>query len=172
MIRYEITVQQNLDFLNYFGEEVVGTEFAHYEDEKWYVTDFVLDRIDESEQTAKTIESACQSLYGVSKDQIFTLSNLDQKNKDKLRFQKRAEVKDEILSIMAAENMDRVRNGIWTVSELISLTADPELKDLLDDINTLSFEIAYSKIDPLTNVILTQPIKDGWKALLAAHFYL
>lgn len=95
-----------------------------------------------------------------------------QKKKDFIRYEKRAAVKDQIMAELAADNMERVRDGIWTVPQLISLTQDAELKNLLDDISTLSFEIAYSKVDTLSNPILTQDIKDAWKAKLASHFYL
>ena len=91
---------------------------------------------------------------------------------DKIRFTKRAKVKDQIIAEMAAENMERVRTAVWTTADLISLTQDSELKDLLDDINSLSFEIAYSKIDALTNTLITTDIKDNWKLKLASHFYL
>lgn len=88
------------------------------------------------------------------------------------RFKQRAAAKNELLAEMAAGNMERVRQGIWTVQELIGLTQDSELKQLLDDVNTLSFEIAYSRIDSLTNAILTKEIKNSWKKLLQEHFYL
>ena len=100
------------------------------------------------------------------------LSSDAQKEQDLQRYTQRAAVKNEIIAEMAAENMQRVRTGVWTVEQLTGLTYDPELKDLLDDVNTLSFELAYAKIDGLTNSLLTQEIKDGWKSKLAARFFL
>lgn len=107
-----------------------------------------------------------------SHDAERSLSSGEQKAKDKARFEKRASVKDEIIATMASENMERVRNGVWTTAELISLTQDTDLKNLLDDINTLSYEIAYSKIDGIQNQLLTEEIKGSWKSLLYSHFYL
>ncbi len=95
-----------------------------------------------------------------------------QREQDFVRFKKRASAKDVIIAEMAAANMERVRSGVWTTSQLIALTQDPELKQILDDVNTLSFEIAYSRVDGLTNALLTTEIKNSWKALLQAHFYL
>lgn len=95
-----------------------------------------------------------------------------QREQDFARFKKRAYAKDSIIAEMAAGNMERVRSGIWTVSQLIVLTQDPELKQILDDVNTLSFEIAYSRVDGLTNPLLTTEIKNSWKVLLQSHFYL
>lgn len=95
-----------------------------------------------------------------------------QRQADFMRYKQRAEAKSGMLAEMAAGNMERVRSGIWTVEQLIALTQDPELKQLLDDVNTLSFEIAYSRIDSLTNPILTVEIKNSWKALLVENFYL
>lgn len=95
-----------------------------------------------------------------------------QKQKDIKRFKSRARVKDTIIAIMAAENMERVRNGVWTSADLIGLTQDSELKDILDDVNSLSFEIAHSKIDALTNPLLTEDIKGSWKQLLSENFFL
>lgn len=100
------------------------------------------------------------------------LSATAQKQKDLDRYTKRAAARDLIVAELAAENMERVRAGDWTTPELISLTQDAELKNLLDDINTLSYEIAYSKVDSLSNPLLTAEIKNGWKAKLLAHFYI
>ena len=90
---------------------------------------------------------------------------------DKIKYSKRASVIPEIMSQMATENMDRVRAGTWTVSQLIGLTQDAQLKEILTDLYSLSFEIAYGKIDGIANSIVTTEIKNGWKAKLAANFY-
>lgn len=95
-----------------------------------------------------------------------------QRRKDYIRYKSRAAAKDGMLAEMAAGNMERVRNGIWTVEQLIGLTQDTELKQLLDDVNTLSFEIAYSRIDQMSNPLLTTEIKNIWKKLLSDNFYL
>jgi hypothetical protein len=87
------------------------------------------------------------------------------------RFTKRAQVKNQIIAEMAAENMQRVRSGLWQVSDLVSLTQDLELKSVLDDVNSLSFELASQKVGQLTNALITQDIKDEWLVKLAAHFY-
>lgn len=95
-----------------------------------------------------------------------------QRQKDFIRFKKRAEAKSSLIAEMAAGNMERVRNGVWTTSELISLTQDSELKQVLNDLDSLSFEIAYSRIDGLTNSLLTTEIKNSWKTLLSDNFFL
>lgn len=95
-----------------------------------------------------------------------------QRRKDYVRYKKRAASKDDLLAELAAGNMERVRSGTWTTEELIGLTQDPELKQLLDDVNTLSFEIAYSRVDTLTNPLLTTEIKNNWKQLLEDNFYI
>ena len=87
------------------------------------------------------------------------------------RYAKRAIAKDKIIAEFAAENMARVRSGVWTVPQLISLTQDAGLKALLDNVNTLSFEIASTMVPNLTNPLLTAEIKTGWVAKLQAHFY-
>ena len=87
------------------------------------------------------------------------------------RYSKRATAKDQIIAEFAAENIARVRSGVWTVPQLISLTQDAGLKALLDNVNTLSFEIAASMLPGLTNPLLTTAIKNGWAAKLQAHFY-
>lgn len=97
---------------------------------------------------------------------------VNQKELDEIRFQKRAAAKDSIIARMAASNLERVRNGVWTTVDLVSLTEDAQLKKLLDDVNTLSYEIAYFKIDNIQNALLTPEIKNEWKSLLLEHFYL
>jgi hypothetical protein len=94
-----------------------------------------------------------------------------QKEKDFLKFKLRASVKDQIIAETAAENMARLRSGIWSQADLLTLTKDPELKELLDDLNTLSYEFAYSKIDGLLNPLITSDIKTDWKLKISAHFY-
>ena len=93
-----------------------------------------------------------------------------QRESDFTRFKKRAEVKSTLIAEMAAGNMERVRSGVWTTSQLISLTQDLELKQILNDLDSLSFEIAYSRIDGLTNPLLTTEIKNSWKKLLSDNF--
>jgi len=90
---------------------------------------------------------------------------------DTTRYARRARAKDQILAEFAAENMARVRAGKWSVPQLVGLTQDTGLKSLLDNIDTLSFEIAASQVPALTNPLLTQEIKAGWVSKLQAHFY-
>ena len=96
---------------------------------------------------------------------------MPQIEKDFTKYMKRAKVKDIIISEMASENMQRVRTGVWTVSELISLTQDAELKQVLDDISTLSYELAVMKIQELTNPLITTDIKTAWSLKLQSYFY-
>lgn len=95
----------------------------------------------------------------------------NQKEKDYNKYIKRAEAKNKILAEMASENMERVRNGVWSVPQLVGLTQDVELKLVLDDVNTLSFELAQSKLLSCTNPLLTTEIKMGWIAKLQANLY-
>jgi hypothetical protein len=91
---------------------------------------------------------------------------------DQNRYQKRAAVKDSLIAWMAADNMSRVRSGLWTVPDLVALSGDPEIAALLNDINTLSFELAVSRLSGITNPMLTPEIKSDWAARLTDHFYL
>ena len=72
---------------------------------------------------------------------------------------------------MASENMGRVRAGIWTVQNLVDLTQDVELKRVLDDISTLSFELAAQKLQAINNPLLTTEIKNSWLQKLMSNFY-
>jgi hypothetical protein len=88
------------------------------------------------------------------------------------RYFKRAQAKDKILAEMASENMARVRAGIWTVPQLIELTQDTQLKQVLDDVSTLSFELAAQKLMSITSPLMTVDIKMSWIEKLQRHFYL
>jgi len=90
---------------------------------------------------------------------------------DALKYSKRAEARNKIIVEMATENMERIRAGTWTVPQLIELTQDVQLKEILLDLNSLSFEIAYGKIDSISNPLITSDIKTNWKNKLAQHFY-
>lgn len=94
-----------------------------------------------------------------------------QKEKDFQKYLKRAAAKDKIIAEMASENMERVRTGIWTVQNLVDLTQDAELKRVLDDISTLSFELAAQKLQAINNPLLTTEIKNSWLQKLMSNFY-
>jgi hypothetical protein len=94
-----------------------------------------------------------------------------QKIKDLSRYENRALIKDHIIAWMATGNMDRVRQGVWTITQLITLTQDVELKMVLDDVSTLSFELAQSKINSLTNPLITPEIKMEWIMKLQENLY-
>lgn len=96
---------------------------------------------------------------------------LTQEQKDKIKYLKRASVRDQIIAEMATENMTRVRAGIWSVSDLIALTQDSTLKEILSDMQSLSYELAYGKIDLITNSLITTDIKNAWKMKLYLNFY-
>lgn len=95
-----------------------------------------------------------------------------QKAKDQARYRERAKVRDELIVSICTDNMERIRSGVWTVAQLIELTADPIFKNLQDDINSLSFELAQGKIMSLTNPIITQEIKNEWVARLQEKLFL
>jgi len=91
---------------------------------------------------------------------------------DQRRYQKRAAVQSELIAWMAADNMSRVRSGVWAVTDLTSLMADPALTAVNAYMQTLSYELAARAIAQSTNPLLTQAIKDTWVAKLTEHFYL
>ena len=92
--------------------------------------------------------------------------------KDQSRYQKRAAVKDELLAYMAADNMSRVRSGVWTVADLTSLLDDPAVVAANSLMGTLSFELAVQQISAATTPLLTAEIKAEWVSRLEAHYYL
>lgn len=102
---------------------------------------------------------------------MVTWNPIIQKAKDKARYRERAKVKDELVVGICADNMERIRSGLWSVSQLVELTEDPIFKKLQDDINSLSFELAQGKIMSLSNPIITQEIKNEWVARLQANLF-
>ena len=98
-------------------------------------------------------------------------SELPQFDRDQTRYQRRAAVKDELIAWMAADNMSRVRSGVWSVAELQAL-----LVDLLAPVNgmmqTLSYEQAAQAIATAGNPLMTAEIKAAWVGKLTEHFYL
>lgn len=97
---------------------------------------------------------------------------LTQFERDKLRYTKRAGVKDQLLAYMAADNMARVRSGEWTVQNLIDLLGDPAVAAANQFMATLSFELAAQSIAQATLPLLTPEIKALWIGKLQEHFYL
>ena len=91
---------------------------------------------------------------------------------DQARYSKRAAVKDELIAYMAADNMSRVRNGAWTVEELVSLMTDESVSSATAYMSTLSYELAAQAILTAQTPLLTDGIKSNWVAKLQEHFYL
>lgn len=97
---------------------------------------------------------------------------LTQRQLDELRYQKRASVKDQLIAYMAADNMQRVRNGEWTVQNLTSLMQDPALQAAQGFMQTLSFELAAQAISQSDHALMTEEIKSNWINKLQENFYL
>lgn len=91
---------------------------------------------------------------------------------DQRRYQKRAEVQSQLIAWMAADNMSRVRSGVWTVADLASLMSDPAVTAASDYMGKLSFELAAQAIQAATTPLLTPEIKSAWIGKLTEHFYL
>jgi hypothetical protein len=91
---------------------------------------------------------------------------------DENRYRRRAAVKDQLLAYMAADNMSRIRAGVWTVPELSGLLADPAVQAANAYMQTLSYELAAQSIAAATTPLLTPEIKADWIAMLTEHFYL
>ena len=92
--------------------------------------------------------------------------------KDQSRYTKRAAVKDELLAYMAADNMGRVRSGVWSVADLTALLDDPAVVAANSLMGTLSFELAAQQINAAATPLLTPEIKAEWVSRLEAHYYL
>lgn len=97
---------------------------------------------------------------------------LTQRQLDELRYEKRASVKDQLIAYMAADNMQRVRNGEWTVQDLTSLMQDTALQAAQGFMQTLSFELAAQAISQSEHVLMTEEIKSNWINKLQENFYL
>ena len=134
-----------------------------------HVTDAALARRT-LEQIAESVVPAGATWYeslDVPADPTPTQHDLDYR-----RYRRRAEARDSLLAEMAADNMARVRAGVWTVADLQSLMADPLTKVVVELINTLSFEMAAAALTAAPGTLLTPEIKAGWIAKLQAHYYL
>jgi hypothetical protein len=97
---------------------------------------------------------------------------LSQFQRDQIRYQRRAAVRDELIAWMAADNISRVRSGEWAVADLTGLMADPALQAANAYMATLSYELAAQAIGQANNPLMTPAIKSAWVAKLQEHFYL
>jgi hypothetical protein len=93
-------------------------------------------------------------------------------DRDQARYAKRAAAKDSLLAYMAADNMNRVRSGVWTVPQLMSLMDDQAVAAANAYMSTLSYELAAQAIASAATPLLTPEIRADWIARLQAHFYL
>lgn len=117
-------------------------------------------------------EDEYSSLLESLSSQIDEYSKAIQREKDYQTMLSRADVKDSLIAKMGSENKERVRLGIWTEDQLTSLTQDDGLKLVLDDINSLSFELAIAKLSTIQNELITDEIKAGWIQDLQNNLFL
>lgn len=94
------------------------------------------------------------------------------KEKDRITMKKRAEVKDSLIGQIGTDNKERLRNGVWTQTELITFLGSEECKLVLGDIQGLSFELAQGKIMAMTNPLITMEIKMTWINILKENLFL
>jgi len=94
------------------------------------------------------------------------------REKDRVTMRKRAEAKDGIIGDIGSENKERIRNGIWTVADLIGLTETNEFKAIMNDIDGLSFELAQSKVMAWVHPLITTEIKLSIVGKLQENLYL
>lgn len=90
---------------------------------------------------------------------------------DQRRYKRRAEVQSELIAWMAADNMSRVRSGVWTVADLVALLQDPEIAMVIGFLNALAFESSADALMASSHPLLTPAIKADWVSRLQAHFY-
>ena len=97
---------------------------------------------------------------------------LTQFERDQSRYARRAAARDQLLAYMAADNMARVRAGVWSVQDLTSLLDDPAVATANAYMGTLSYELAAQAIAGASTPLLTSEIRADWIARLSEHFYL
>lgn len=97
---------------------------------------------------------------------------VDQYDKDKLRLKKRGLAVADLLAGMGADNLERVRSGVWTVQDLIDLNNHPVAKSVVSLVQMQSFELAVQVLVAADHPLLTPEIKAKWIADLEQHFYL
>lgn len=129
-------------------------------------------------ETSEELEAAIAGLDDATKASLratfageSTYVEPTQSEKDKLKYMKRARALDTIIAEMAVENIARVRAGTWTVAQLIGLTQDETIKEIISDLTSLSFEIAYQKVNSIALEYVTTDIKNAFKAKLYANFF-
>lgn len=92
--------------------------------------------------------------------------------RDEARYAKRAAARDGLIAYMAADNMGRVRDGAWSVPDLMSLLDDPAVAAANAYMSTLSFELAAGAIASASTPLLTPETRADWIARLQEHYYL
>lgn len=108
----------------------------------------------------------------IRQDEMAARGPQTQFEKDQSRYTKRAAVKDNLMAYMAADNMSRVRSGVWSVADLTTLLDDPHVIAANALMGTLSFELSAAQIQAAATPLLTPEIKSDWVSRLEAHFYL
>lgn len=97
---------------------------------------------------------------------------LSRYSKDKLRLRKRALAVPGLISGMGADNVQRVRNGEWTIEDLHELNSNPITTKVINLVLLYSFELAIQALLEADHPLLTPEVKGKWVNDLQAHLYL
>jgi Mg2+/Co2+ transporter CorB len=135
------------------------------------IDDMTFIRIEDLEAYIINFDDESKRIFRALFNGQSTSRPLTQEEKDKAKYLKRAEALNKMMAEMAVENMARVRSGVWTIDDLVSLTQDTMVKQLISDLTSLSFELAYQKVDLITSPAVTSDIKIQWKTKLASNFF-
>lgn len=94
------------------------------------------------------------------------------REKDRMTMLNRSLVKDKIIGEIATENKERIRQGLWTVAQLVALTEEPDFKAIMNDIQGLSYELAQQKIMAWVHPLITQEMRMGIVMKLQDNLFL
>jgi hypothetical protein len=73
---------------------------------------------------------------------------------------------------MGADNVQRVRNGEWTIEDLHELNSNPITTKVINLVLLYSFELAIQALLEADHPLLTPEVKGKWVNDLQAHLYL
>jgi hypothetical protein len=103
--------------------------------------------------------------------QVATAATAPTLESDERKYLLRSLSKDKIIAGFAGENMARLRAGQWTTPQLIMLTQHPQSIAVLNDVQSLSFELAVQKIAAHPDPLMTPEVKASMIDKLTANFF-
>lgn len=78
------------------------------------------------------------------------------------KYQRRIENSSRLIAEFATDNENRLKSGEWTLAQLQSVIADPQIAELIRLLQSASYQSAIALVQGLQGSVYTDALKSEW----------